>query len=136
MVIVIFIILCIILYFFSFSKANENQKHQLNNQGGMRTKYNRLVTNLLSIDNSFRVLSITATTITIGKRMNNNFVEFHVLHAFTKLHVKWTLQEQNIGHHSLTWEFSENSDQDMIMNEITLRLDRWDKEMADALFGR
>jgi len=128
--------LCVIYYFYSFNKANDTQKSEIKNEGGMLVKYSILINHLVDLDNKMMILNSTDTSITIGHNNPLTSMNFHLQEVFGKLHLKWTIQDINIGRHTLNWEFNNNSNQHLIIEEIELRFKRWDIEMSETLTNR
>lgn len=134
MAIVILILVAVIIYLVAFNKSKHELSHSIQVQGGMEFKYQKLLKNLRSQDPAYRILARTENTITIGNSFTSGYINFHLVETFDKLHVRFNLQNNILGHNKFDWDFSPNLDQDRMFEEILQGLALLDTRLHNKHF--
>jgi len=129
MVVIILILIGVIIYLVAFNASNNNLKQQIHHQGGMLLKYSTLINYLESLDPNFKILAVTDKTVTIGYNVPSGYIDFHIVQTFVKLHVRFNLQNNIIGHN-----FNPSLDQAKMFEEIQQGLALFDTKLSNKHF--
>ena len=130
MVVIILILIGVIIYLVAFNASNNNLKQQIHHQGGMLLKYSTLINYLESLDPNFKILAVTDKTVTIGYNVPSGYIDFHIVQTFVKLHVRFNLQNNIIGHNN----FNPSLDQAKMFEEIQQGLALFDTKLSNKHF--
>jgi hypothetical protein len=101
---------------FLFDKNNQASK--IKSEGGMKNKYQHLISLILSDDERIEIIQETQDFITLGKSNNKENTLFILTQTFGLLTVQWEIDNKTIGKHRLEWDFEEYGDQEKMANEI------------------
>ncbi|NCQ11419.1 MAG: hypothetical protein GW809_04585 [Bacteroidetes bacterium] len=134
MVVIILILIGVIIYLVAFNASNNNLKQQIHHQGGMLLKYSTLINYLESLDPNFKILAVTDKTVTIGYNVPSGYIDFHIVQTFVKLHVRFNLQNNIIGHNKFDWDFNPSLDQAKMFEEIQQGLALFDTKLSNKHF--
>lgn len=134
MKIIILILIGIIIYIVSFNKSKNELDHSIRSYGGMDLKYKRLLDNLRILNPEFKILAQTQNSITIGSLLPNGYMNFHLVHTFDKLHIRFNIKESVIGYHKFESVFHPELSQDRMFEELKQQLALLDTKLYNKYF--
>ena len=97
---------------------SSKQTKQIARQGGMLAKYGGLVHALKSYDDRTRILQQTPSSLTLGCSSPGGRTLFEVVATFSTVTVKWTTDGPVFGKHTKSWDFPQDMDQTLMVEDI------------------
>lgn len=120
-VVVIFIGFYIIIFLLNKSKDDKKIK----SKGGIQSKFHLLINELLHSMNNSRIERLTNTSVFIVGNYGTyrgTYGSFELTYNFNTLNVFWTFESPFYGTFTRKWTFEENYNQNLILEEIDLKI--------------
>ena len=94
------------------------QANYISKQGGMKRKYNVLISRLLALHEGNRIFQEGTTHVRLGYVSYGGSVIFNIVQTFGNVTIQWESNNRLFGKHKLEWDFNEFVDQDEMFNRI------------------
>lgn len=120
-IILIIGVIMLVKFFVDLNK----QANYVTKQGGMRTKYKKLLDYALALSSKARIVQETSTFINIGASLPGGSFAFMITHSFGSVIIQWKLESSIIGKHQLEWQFGEFDDQQKMIEKIENDIDKY-----------
>lgn len=103
-----------------FLYDRNKQSQRIQSQGGMRIKYNKLISELMEGNSRTRIINETPDSITVGLISSGGETIFILTESFGTLNVRWKTDGPVFGKEELNWDFSEAQDQEEMAYKIMM----------------
>lgn len=107
-----FIILLVVFIIGKFLFDTLNQNTQIKKQGGMKTKYQKLISILMSESSNAKIFEEKPYSITFGISNMAGTTGFILTQTYGKVNIQWKVDNPVYGNHQLEWVFNEDSCQE------------------------
>lgn len=114
----IIILVVVVWMLYSFLKDNNKQADSVAKQGGMRKKYNVLITYILSGRDNCKIFHEDGTSIRVGSISAGGSTLFDITQTFGNVTIQYHSKSLALGNHNLEWEFDEFMDQNKMIEKI------------------
>jgi hypothetical protein len=121
--VVVGIIISFFIIIFLFNQNKDDKK--IKEIGGIQSKFNLVINELLFSLNDSRIERLTNTNVFIVGNYGNyrgTYGSFELSYNFNRLNVFWTFQSPIYGTFTRKWTFDENYNQHLILEEIDLKI--------------
>lgn len=124
--IVAIIIVVLVIVVYKFSQNTRETVERVKSFGGMRTKYSKLVNNILEGHKDCQIFGETRTYLRIGVTNFGGSTMFHIQQCpGNKVMIDYDVSGNPVlGSFSLRFTFDDTMDQDEMMKEIALGVQR------------
>ena len=125
-VIIIAVVVVVVYLAYKFGSTSGQVIGSVNNSGGMRVKYARLLSNILAGHKDSKVLVETRTYIKVGVSNYGGTTLFHIQQSTgNKVIIQYEVKNNPIvPPFQLTWTFPDDMDQDEMRNVIAIDIQR------------
>lgn len=106
-----------VIYSF-FRDRDQMLAHQVDTQGGMKRKYEVLISELTR-DANARISNVTRDMVEIEYRGPTTLTTFFITENFNVVQIEWVAQLGLMGTHKHNWSFPHNYPQTKMFREIT-----------------
>ncbi|MCQ2296316.1 MAG: hypothetical protein MJZ45_02820 [Bacteroidales bacterium] len=114
-------------------KDSTNENIKVKNEGGIRTKYSKLINNFIDPDSGMRIVEETDTYICIAMSNTSGQIAFHFQHTFGSINVTMKMNNIFLGKHKLEWDFPENMSQEAMITKIETETRQYMDSVASKL---
>jgi hypothetical protein len=122
MIIIISIIVLLVIKLI-YDKINQNIK--IGKEGGMLNKYRQLVNLILDGHENSKVVRVSKDAIVVECRSISGIIYFRIVQAFGKVAIQWNVENIVNGKHRLEWSFPEYLNQEKMMLQILIDVDKY-----------
>lgn len=131
----IFLIIIFVVLFAYFRDNNDDSK-KVRHQGGIKTKYSFLIEEILLSSHTHSITEITNRTCVIGGYYGDYgliYCSYHLDYAFNRLRIVWKFESSYYGNYTETLTFNENYNQELILEELSLKIENITKQIVKNL---
>ena len=136
MLIYIFLVV-IVFIIISYYNSNNEDKSRAKKEGGIKTKFNFLINNILLDSPNLTINSLTERTISIGGYYGNYkliYVTYDMDYAYEKLTIYYRFNSNYYGNYTEKFVYDASYNQQLIIEELDFKINNLNNHIFSKTF--